>query len=184
MANFTKQAIKAAFLELLKELPLTRISVRTLSERCGINRNTFDYHYPDIPALLEDIILEETNALIRLYPSISSLKEAARVAFDFAMQNREAILHIYHSVTLDVFVENALRLCNYTVTAYISSAFPDIHLSESDYSALISVLRGLLIGIVLSWIAEGMPAEAIDSMERMIELSEDVPGMIIQKALR
>ncbi|MBR3642090.1 MAG: TetR family transcriptional regulator, partial [Parasporobacterium sp.] len=121
MANFTKQAIKAAFLELLKELPLTRISVRTLSERCGINRNTFYYHYPDIPALLEDIILEETNALIRLYPSISSLKEAARVAFDFAMQNREAILHIYHSVTLDVFVENALRLCNYTVTAYISS---------------------------------------------------------------
>jgi hypothetical protein len=46
------------------------------------------------------------------------------------------------------------------------------------------VLRGLLIGIVISWIAEGMPAEAIDSMERMIELSEDVPGMIIQKALR
>lgn len=184
MANFTKPAIKAAFLELLKEQPLTKISVRLLAERCGINRNTFYYHYPDIPALLEDIILEQTNELISHYPSISSLNEAARVAFDFAMQNRKAILHIYHSVTRDVFIDNALRLCSYTVSAYISAAFPDIHLSESDHTALVSVLRSLLLGIVISWIAEDMPAEAIETMERMIELCEDVPAAIIQKALR
>ena len=41
MANFTKQAIKAAFLELLDEKPLNKISVRDIVERCGINRNSF-----------------------------------------------------------------------------------------------------------------------------------------------
>lgn len=45
MANFTKQAIKAAFLELLDEKPLNKISVRDIVERCGINRNSFYYHF-------------------------------------------------------------------------------------------------------------------------------------------
>ena len=44
MANFTKRAIKAAFLELLDEKPLNKISVRDIVERCGINRNSFSGH--------------------------------------------------------------------------------------------------------------------------------------------
>ena len=58
MANFTKQAIKAAFLELLDEKPLNKISVRDIVERCGINRNSFYYHFQDIPSLLGEIIVE------------------------------------------------------------------------------------------------------------------------------
>lgn len=184
MANFTEQAIKATFLELLKEQPYTKISVRMLTDRCGINRNTFYYHYQDIPALLEDIVIEQTNDLISRYPSISSLKEAFRVAFDFAVQNRRAILHIYHSVSRDIFVENTLRLCEYTVSAYLEAAFPDVQLNEADRTAALSVIRSLLLGIVISWIADGMPADALDSLNRMIDLCEEVPSQIIRKALQ
>ena len=184
MANFTRQAIKAALIELLEEQPLTKISVRMLTERCGINRNTFYYHYHDIPAALEDITIEQTNELIKSYPSISSLKEAFRVAFDYALQHRQAILHIYHAFTRDIFVENTLKLCRYTVSAYIAAAFPDIHLSKPDHDALISVLSSLLLGIVMAWIADGMPSDAMESMDRMLELCEDVPSMIIQKSFR
>ena len=68
MANFTKQAIKAAFLELLDEKPLNKISVRDIVERCGINRNSFYYHFQDIPSLLGEIIIERTNDLMAQYP--------------------------------------------------------------------------------------------------------------------
>ncbi len=64
MANFTKQAIKAAFLELLDEKPLNKISVRDIVERCGINRNSFYYHFQDSPSLLGEIIVERTNELM------------------------------------------------------------------------------------------------------------------------
>ena len=49
MANFTKQAIETAFLQLLNEKPLNKISVRDIVEKCGINRNSFYYHFQDIP---------------------------------------------------------------------------------------------------------------------------------------
>ena len=59
MANFTRRAIKEAFTSLLEERPLNDITVKDIVERCGINRNSFYYHYQDLPALIEEIIKEE-----------------------------------------------------------------------------------------------------------------------------
>ena len=75
MANFTRQAIEAAFMKLLNSKPLNKISVRDIVEECGINRNSFYYHFQDIPSLLEEIITTNTDRLIEEYPSISSLDE-------------------------------------------------------------------------------------------------------------
>lgn len=51
MANFTEKAIRSAFLELLDQRPLNKITVKDITERCGINRNSFYYHYQDVPTL-------------------------------------------------------------------------------------------------------------------------------------
>ena len=58
MASFTKQAIRESFLRLLDEYPLRDITVKMIVETCGINRKSFYYHYQDIPALLEEIVME------------------------------------------------------------------------------------------------------------------------------
>ena len=63
MANFTEKAIKEAFVELLGEKPLSRITVKDIVERCGINRNSFYYHFRDIPSLIEEIVTEEAEEL-------------------------------------------------------------------------------------------------------------------------
>ena len=56
MSNLTERAIKEAFIKLLGEKPLAQISVRMIVEECGINRNSFYYHFQDIPTLLGEII--------------------------------------------------------------------------------------------------------------------------------
>ena len=55
MANFTEREIKRSFIKLLNEKPLSKISVRDIVEDCGINRNSFYYHFQDIPTLIKDI---------------------------------------------------------------------------------------------------------------------------------
>ncbi|MBR5944301.1 MAG: TetR family transcriptional regulator, partial [Lachnospiraceae bacterium] len=52
MANFTQKAIKESFIKLLNEKPLNKISVKDIVEECGINRNSFYYHFQDIPTLI------------------------------------------------------------------------------------------------------------------------------------
>ena len=55
MSSFTKKAIVESFLKLLKEKPVEKITIKDIVEDCGINRNTFYYHFDDIPSLMEEI---------------------------------------------------------------------------------------------------------------------------------
>ncbi|MBO4467998.1 MAG: TetR/AcrR family transcriptional regulator, partial [Clostridia bacterium] len=60
MANFTRNAIKDTFIKMLNERPLSQISVKDITSELDINRNTFYYHFHDIPQLIEEIIIEES----------------------------------------------------------------------------------------------------------------------------
>ena len=53
--RITRQMIRTALLNLLREKPLQHITVRELCEKASINRGTFYAHYDDIYDLMEQI---------------------------------------------------------------------------------------------------------------------------------
>ena len=55
MATTTKELIYRTFLDLLRQKPFDKITVRDIVESANINRNTFYYYYSDIYELLEEI---------------------------------------------------------------------------------------------------------------------------------
>ena len=64
MSGFTKEIIAKTFTELLDEKPMSKITVKDIVERCGVNRNTFYYHFKDIYDLVEWSCMEDaTRAL-------------------------------------------------------------------------------------------------------------------------
>ncbi len=182
MANFTEQAIETAFLQLLDESPLNRIGVRDISERCGINRNTFYYHFQDIPTLIARIVTSYTDRLIEEYPSISSLEECFEIAFRFAQQNRGAMMHIYHSVNRDIFEEESMRLCEYAVTSYIGAAFPERQLPEEDRQVVIRFFKCQMFGLGIDWINGGMQDEALEELRRISRLCRGLPELIVERS--
>ena len=64
MASLTRKSIMESFIRLLDERPLNKISVKDIVEDCGINRNTFYYHFTDIPALVEEIVRDEADRIV------------------------------------------------------------------------------------------------------------------------
>ena len=70
MPNFTRRAIKESFLKLLNQRPLNQITVKDIVEDCGINRNSFYYHFSDLPALVEEIMAERVSAMVENHPTI------------------------------------------------------------------------------------------------------------------
>ena len=59
MPNFTYNAIKASFIKLLSERPLSQIKVKDIVADCGVNRNTFYYYFHDIPSLIDRLYARE-----------------------------------------------------------------------------------------------------------------------------
>ena len=84
MASFTKKAIKETFLQLLDEKPYSQITVKDIVETCGINRNSFYYHYADLPALVEEIIEDDILKLMSDSTSLSSLQESLSASLQFS----------------------------------------------------------------------------------------------------
>ena len=166
MANFTEKAIKASFLKLLNERPLTKITVRDIVEDCGINRNSFYYHYRDIPALLEELITEQADNIMKKYPSISSLEEAFRAALEFSMENKRAVLHIYNSVSRDNFEQYALRICGYA-----ASTLKDKGISEEDTKALCRFIKCSLFGLYIDWLGGNMKEDILSDLARLARLA-------------
>ena len=127
MAAFTKQAIKASFLKLLGMYPLRDISVKMIVEDCGINRKSFYYHYQDIPALLEEILTEQADALLASYQSVHSLEECLTAVIEKLIANKKRVQHIYRSVNRDVFETGLMKLCDYVTRSYmtqLAAAYP------------------------------------------------------------
>ena len=126
MPNFTKTAIKQAFLKLLNERPLKQITVRDIVEECGINRNSFYYHFSDIPTLLEEIIMENARDIISQYPNVDSIETCLLAVVEFAHQNKRAILHIYNSVNRTIYEQYLWQVCEEIVKRYVTSFIPSI----------------------------------------------------------
>jgi AcrR family transcriptional regulator len=61
MAENTKALLKNSLKELLNKKPISKISIRELTELVGVNRQTFYYHYKDIYDLVEDVIIDDFN---------------------------------------------------------------------------------------------------------------------------
>ncbi len=53
MADLTKKAIAEGLKELCHHKDFNKISVRDITEQCGLNRQTFYYHFQDKYELLD-----------------------------------------------------------------------------------------------------------------------------------
>lgn len=154
MANFTRKAIKETFLKLLNQRPLNQITVKDIVEDCGINRNSFYYHYQDLPALLEEVIAERVQALMSDHPTIDSIEDSFDAALDFVLDHKRAVLHIFNSLSRDVFERYLIDVCRYVVTTYIDTAFADQEPERKQI--LIRYHKCACFGHIIDWLNTGM----------------------------
>ena len=115
-----------------KRQPLSKISVRDIVEDCGINRNSFYYHFQDIPTLIGEIIKEEMDNIIASFPTVNRLDECVEAIFHIAYENKRAVRNIYNSVNRDIYEHSVMQLCEYLVETYFKTAFPETKLEGSE----------------------------------------------------
>lgn len=181
MPNFTKRAIKESFWKLLNEQPLTQISVRKIVEECGINRNSFYYHFQDIPSLIEEIVMDAANALIQQHPSITSIDEGVEAAFRFTLDNKKAILHICNSVNRNIYEQYLMRICEYVVTTYFDTVFEKDIVSKSNRDIMILFTKCELFGLSIDWINTGMQDDAIEKLKHLLLLCNGLSSEMIKR---
>ena len=181
MADFTKRAIKASFVKLLEERPMNRITVRDIAQDCGSNRNTFYYHYQDIPALLIEIIKDNMDKIVQDYPSFDSFEQCVEAALRMAIENRRVVMHIYNSINRNLYERFIWVLSEYAVQHYLDSVFPGRKLNPEDKEMIIRYYKCECFGIVTDWLENGMSEDAVWYFRRIFELKKDQAEELIRR---
>ena len=158
MPNFTKIAIQQSFLRLLSQRPITKITVKDIVEDCGINRNSFYYHFQDLPQLLETVIIESADEIISRIPGSFSLEEGLTTVLERLVENKRAIRNIWASPDRAFYEQNLMRVCNYVVSRYIACRSVDLlrTLPEEELALLVDFCQCELFGQVTNWLNQNM----------------------------
>ncbi|MDO5425540.1 MAG: TetR/AcrR family transcriptional regulator [Eubacteriales bacterium] len=172
MTAFTRQAIIQSFVKLLNEKPLNKITVKNIVEDCGINRNSFYYHFADIPTLVEEILKTEVDRIMSEQRELDTLPECLEVALDFALKNKNAAMHLYHSGSRETFEQYLIRIASYCADVFVSDVAKGCQFYGQDRQIIINHYRNVIIGTTLAWMEDGMKPGLMDEMKRFCELFE------------
>ena len=85
----TKKIIKETFWEIPEEKSYNKITVQDIVNRCQVNRNTFYYHFQDIPTLMIDSIEDWMADVIQKYGTLESAGRLSHLYGTVRMHEKE-----------------------------------------------------------------------------------------------
>ena len=172
MLQLTKKAIVNSFIKLLNEKPLDKITVKNIAEDCGINRNTFYYHFSDIRELTVYTIDSQIHSVSELDFNGDSWVDSFVEAAKFVIDNKKAVYNIYNSLNRET-VENYLNTVAFKVMDnFVSAKAVGIDADKSDIELIKDFYMSALVGIICKWLENGMdkdPDIVIRRLGRLVE---------------
>jgi AcrR family transcriptional regulator len=154
--NRTKNDISNAFWQLLEEKPYSKITVKDIVDRCQVNRNTFYYHFQDIPSLTEYTIKAWADEMIQLHYKPGSPASCIMPLIQGCIRRKDALLHIYRSVHREAFMHYLDEINQHIVSICVEYAAEEHALSAEDKEVLLWFYKCALTGIILDWLDRGM----------------------------
>ena len=178
-----KTAIQNSFLRLLEERPLREITVKDIVKDCGVNRNSFYYHFKDIPALLEEIITGQAEQIIAAQGQALSLADCLETAARFALEHRQAVLHINQSAHRDLFELCLMDVCRRVVEDYAAATAGGVPIPAEDRAVIIRFYQCECFGQIMAWLNDGMRYDLGKQFRRLCQLGEGMTERMLKRAM-
>ena len=172
--NRTRQGLDAALRALLRQRPLDQLRVRELTERCGLRRQSFYYHFKDVYDLFAWSARQERAFLLGRLADCLTWRQALLDLLGRIEEERafyQAVLDHGGQTGLGEMIplEEALE----AVQSYYRSrcGTPADRMAEERE---LRYGRTLLLSLLEGWVRGGMamsPEELADALERAAERS-------------
>lgn len=119
-------------------------------------RNTFYYHYRDIPTLLQQILEEVMDELVRRYYSPKSPVDCIRALLDYMKAHQKALLHIYRYLPREDFQAYLDRGAQRLTEGYFDNAAQGLDVPQEDIEIMAHFYKCAVVGALLDWLDAGM----------------------------
>lgn len=160
MSQLTKKALIDAFVKLLNQSSLDKITVKDITTECGVNRNTFYYHFKDIYGMLDEVFRLEIQKVMEENIIYGTWQEAFLASVKFALENKKAIYHIYNSISREQLELYLNKVMDGVMVAFVKEAAKGMDVDSEDVHILANFYKHAMVGLVLEWLKGGMKEDA------------------------
>lgn len=183
-ATQTKQQLADSLKDLMKNIPFRKITVQNVTDHCGLNRQTFYYHFKDIYQLLEWIYRNEIFPQSDRTDDLDWKKEM-RSAIRYALKNKAFLRNINRSIRRETVEKFLYPIIYQWVTLIAADTHCDLSSKPEEQQFLYDFFTNAFVSFLIRWIGNGMQEDEenllnkvtlIRSMFYSLNLTEIVPG--------
>lgn len=162
MKQKTETLLCISFMELLRKYPFPKITIQKIASQCGVNRQTFYYHFDNIYDLMAKAFEYELIHESNMYEE-ASWEAAMKKLLQWMQENRVIIKNILTNIESKYLREAIYPLIDKSLS---SEYRPNLIVREKTDMDEAFLKRFLTLGItqyVLEW-AENDFKESVDEM--------------------
>ena len=155
MSNITKIAMAQSLKRMLLIKDLDKITISDITNDCGINRQTFYYHFQDIPDLICYMMEQGSKELLENCLAQPTLEDKIRYLLSVALNARPLIQRTistsYQSELEPLLLEQFYSFFDQLTNESASSSLVSDSLTASQRKLLLRYHSLAFLGLVRTW---------------------------------
>ncbi len=172
MSSSTKDALAAALKQMMGFKPIDKITVKDLVEICGVNRQTFYYHFDDVYDLLEWVFEEDANRVLPHEVVFEHWREDVMIFMQYLRENSTFTLNVYNSnsrVYMLRYLEEKMAGCIRSFAVIVSEG---MNIDRQDFEFTVQFYAKCAIGFIAHWMDLGMQLPKEITTERILRVMD------------
>ena len=161
-SSTTKRALAIALKELMREKPLVKISIADIVGRCGMNRQSFYYHFRDKYDLVNWIFYTELITELKRSENASEWEELGNI-LDYLYQNRSFYINALKFNGQNSFYEYFGEVIYQILQVAFAATFEDTDQSEFNAMFYADALRAC----ICRWLSGGARQEPDELLRKI-----------------
>lgn len=182
MSVNTKNEIMEAFSKILEKKKIQNITIKDITDECGLNRKTFYYYFSDIDNLMDETFDHEFARYVAEVESGTPVKEAMIGLFRMVYEHKEIVFHIYNSNGHDhltSYIQNGLKEL---FMQLIDSQYGGMSVTRKDKQTVADAMTYIISGFIFDWVDGNMREDYREIIERTYGIVEGAASFMLSNA--
>ena len=181
VAATTKYALAEALKKMMGVKPIDKITIKDLVEICGVNRQTFYYHFDDVYDLLEWIFEEDADKILPKELVYENWQDDVIRFLDHLKANSTYVINVYNS-------NRRLHMLNYIknrALAYVRGLAEmragGRNVDRKDYEFVVEFCADGVVALTSRWLDKGMELPEGMDEERLLKLLDNTIETLLSR---
>ena len=157
--NRTRTALADAYMRLLNDYTIDRITVKMITDAVGCSRKTFYYYFTDIYVLTQYVFELRVQHFLDTNGNFETVREGFLTLAANLSNDRQAILNIYHGYGKEELERFTWETSDYYARQVITRYAQNMDIMPEDLEAIIRMYTDMMFGMLIDWINNGMEGD-------------------------